>query len=383
MDRKKRKGRRRRFLNYCTPSYPPNFITLLTFSLLLSSTYMTSYHATEAAAQTPTKNFSMYDNSTSGIKIQYPSDWHIISSNDSLVRFITPAENDSDTYLEGLSISKPVTLCGNTSLTDAMNRIAVNHVKSGAELNETKPIVLKNGNSAYKLIYTFINPQFGMLKGQDILTINDNKLYAIQYTAQSLEYYNYLPIVQEMIDSLQILNSSDTMKKVLNDSDNQTEELLTYTDNNYGISMKYPSDWTKEEIDTTPRNYDIDVVQFHSPYSCDPGKYNAEFSITIRIYRDESTPKNVDEELEYVIDKGNIWSTNFNVIESGTNTTLAGYPAYKIVWNETIDETDLKVMEMGTIVRGDVYVVEYRAEPGRYPIFLAIVQHMINSLKIK
>jgi hypothetical protein len=39
-------------------------------------------------------------------------------------------------------------------------------------------------------------------------------------------------------------------------------------------------------------------------------------------------------------------------------------------------------MEMGIIIRGDVYVVDYRAEPERYSILLPIVEQMINSLKI-
>jgi hypothetical protein len=226
--------------------------------------------------------------------------------------------------------------------------LAADHTKFGIDI---KPIFLKNGNTANKLVYTFMDPPYGMIK--------------------------------KMIDSSQGLNASDPQKVLNNDDENQTNKFLTYTNDNYGISLHYPTDWRKEEVDTTPRDYDIEVVQFYSPQSRAPGKYNAEFSIMIRMYGEENAPKNVDEELEFVIDRGYIWSTNFNIAESNTNTTLAGYPAYKIVWTETIDDTLIKVMEMGIIIKGDAYIVEYRAEPGRYSIFSPIVQQMIDSLEIK
>jgi hypothetical protein len=94
-------------------------------------------------------------------------------------------------------------------------------------------------------------------------------------------------------------------------------------------------------------------------------------------------PKNINEEYEYVIDRGNVFSTNFKIIESYNNATLSGYPAYKLVWTEAINDTGIKVMEIGIISNGHVYAMEYRAEPERYSYYLPIIQQMLDSLKIK
>jgi hypothetical protein len=69
-----------------------------------------------------------------------------------------------------------------------------------------------------------------------------------------------------MIDSFQIQNASGPIKEVLNTDENQENKPpLTYTNHKYGLTMQYPYDWRKEEIDTTPRDYDIALVQFYSP----------------------------------------------------------------------------------------------------------------------
>lgn len=313
-------------------------------------------------ARTTSEDFLMFENGILEIRLQYPLDGHIIPSNNSLVRFVSPQEKDLDTSFQQLRIAtSPIAHYGNISRAELTNRIDAGHTKFGVDMkqNESKAIFPNNGNIANKLVYTFIGPQYGILNAQAS---------------------NYLPIVQN--DSLQVLKASDLPKILNNDGENQTNKFLAYTNDKYGISMHYPADWSKEEIDTTPRDYDIEVVQFYSPQSRAPGKYNVEFSIMIKMYRDENTPKNVDEELEHVIDVGNIWSTNFKIVESNANTTLASYPAYKIVWTEVIDDTPIKIMEKGIIIRGDVYVVKYRAELETYSIFLPIVQQMIDSLKI-
>jgi hypothetical protein len=77
--------------------------------------------------------------------------------------------------------------------------------------------------------------------------------------------------------------------------------------------------------------------------------------------------------------------TDFNLIESNTNSTLAEKPAYKLVYTETLedeDSTNLKTMETGTIIGERVYFIEYIAEEEKYSNYLPIIQMMINSIEI-
>ena len=87
------------------------------FSSLAISTMYTNQlqHAiaqtTNAASPKPTSDntFLPYENnSTLGIKIQYPANWERIESedNDLGVLFLSPSESNSDRFLEGFSISR-------------------------------------------------------------------------------------------------------------------------------------------------------------------------------------------------------------------------------------------------------------------------------------
>ena len=62
------------------------------------------------------------------------------------------------------------------------------------------------------LVYNYTNPQdLIAVKAMDIGTIsNDNRVYIISYYAEPVKYCRYLPTIQRMIDSFEIINSSTT-----------------------------------------------------------------------------------------------------------------------------------------------------------------------------
>jgi hypothetical protein len=357
---------------------------LLLFSLS-ASTAIISYSLQEAITDTTTNDFLTYKNSTLGIKIQYPVDWYRVNGNDSSVRFVAPQEGKLDRQLGELIISVgPSFLCGNISVTKFFElRIAdLQESNVGFNLLEQKSVILKDNNAAQVVVYTLFDPVYGTLKGHSVGIIKGNKLYTIGFLAKPHQYQIYLPTIQKMIDSFEILNSENTIKTISDKEINEKNGFQVYNNSNYGISMNYPVGWEKIENDTTPRDYDIDVVEFNNP-DCGPG-YTVDFSIMIRLYTEDLIPQNVAEELEYVIDRGNLYSTDFNVIESNSNITLSGYPAYKIVWTEEITEgIIIKVMEIGTIIDGSVYVITFRAEVEKYYDYLPVIEKMIDSLKIE
>ena len=66
--------------------------------------------------------------------------------------------------------------------------------------------------------------------------------------------------------------------------------------------------------------------------------------------------------------------TDFNLIESNTNSTLAGKPAYKLVYTDREDDTNFKTMEIGTIIGDRIYFIEYIAEEDKYSNYLPTVE---------
>jgi hypothetical protein len=77
--------------------------------------------------------------------------------------------------------------------------------------------------------------------------------------------------------------------------------------------------------------------------------------------------------------------TDFKVIESNTNITLAGAnnnPAYGLIYTDREDNTNYKTMEIGTIIGDRIYTIEYLAEENQYSNYLPTIQMMINSLQI-
>ena len=73
---------------------------------------------------------------------------------------------------------------------------------------------------------------------------------------------------------------------------------------------------------------------------------------------------------------------DFKVIESNTNSILACYPAYKLVFTEIEDDINYKSMEIGTIIGDKGHFVTYEAEEAQYLYYLPTVQKMIDSLRI-
>ena len=61
-------------------------------------------NVTSNKSQITVDQFVTYDNSTRGIKIDYPKGWSVIDQFG--LGFFSPKENDSDTFREGLLVSK-------------------------------------------------------------------------------------------------------------------------------------------------------------------------------------------------------------------------------------------------------------------------------------
>jgi hypothetical protein len=69
-------------------------------------------------------------------------------------------------------------------------------------------------------------------------------------------------------------------------------------------------------------------------------------------------------------------------IEAG-NATLAGAPAYRIVYVATDERDSLKVTEIWVIKDGKEYIITYKATPDNYDKYESTAQQMIDSFRIR
>src|SRR5918999_2328342 len=154
-----------------------------------------------------------------------------------------------------------------------------------------------------------------------------------------------------------------------------------YENPTYGINIQYPSNWRIDEGDVYADDYVTDIVSFIAPMRSDTESYAPSLSVSI-----DNPPPNLNENLnEYLNRITNDYDDilkEFELIESDTNSILAGKPAYKLVSIYEEDGIDYKSMEIGTIIGDKVYFITYYAEEEQYSNYLPTIQKMVSSLEM-
>ena len=181
--------------------------------MLLANT-TTQQQKTAIAQTTTTKehDFLTYENYTYAIRIQYPSDWERLEFNQRgnsvnvVVIFRSPPENSSDTKLENLLIQVGNLPFENIPLDEVISA-NINNLKQSLidfELIELNATTLSGNNPAYKVIYTNSEGE-DKHKTMQILSIKEDKAYLLTYSAEKRKYSDYLPTIEKMIDSFEIV----------------------------------------------------------------------------------------------------------------------------------------------------------------------------------
>jgi eukaryotic-like serine/threonine-protein kinase len=171
-----------------------------------------SFPLINAAAHPLTiSNFLTYVNPQDGFKIQYPSNWEkiefsrgIVEENRSiLVNFISPLEDASDVFREYFIIEK-----GNLSSHLSVKQYVDRHINTkktlpNFKLIESSPILVA-GKPAYKIVFTYSNPEVGTSKTMEILAASADKIYLLSFNADVQKYSDYLLAIDRMIKSFQL-----------------------------------------------------------------------------------------------------------------------------------------------------------------------------------
>ncbi|MGC1931025.1 MAG: hypothetical protein WA667_18805 [Candidatus Nitrosopolaris sp.] len=130
---------------------------------------------------------STYENRTYGIRVQYPSDWSVAGTNGStsaFANFFPPVgSNNAATVALGTMTLNNVTTLSNYALSTAIKDYEMKFPAFKLlELNTNSTLA---GNPAYTLIGTYQDPSFGLQKLMDVGTIIGDKVYYVQYFANT------------------------------------------------------------------------------------------------------------------------------------------------------------------------------------------------------
>ena len=139
----------------------------------------------------------------------------------------------------------------------------------------------------------------------------------------------------------------------------------------------YPANWDKQENTSSSNDNStlIDLVAFSPPF-----KNNSDIVGKLIVQVDNISDIKPITLAKYANDTVSDLRQDFRVSES--NATLAGNPAYKIVYTGLEASIDLKAMMVMTIKGDRAYIISYTAEPEKYSYYLPTVQKMIDSFEI-
>ena len=145
--------------------------------------------------------FTTYKSDEKSVSVNYPHDW-LITENANNVTIKSPHESSSDKFEEALRVLKVPYKNSLSALTEEIVGEAKANLPSFQIVNSSDTIL--GGIPANSLVYIYTDDRVGTLQEMVILTIKDDSAYIIGYTAESPKYTYYLPVVQKMINSIQI-----------------------------------------------------------------------------------------------------------------------------------------------------------------------------------
>jgi eukaryotic-like serine/threonine-protein kinase len=172
------------------------FITIVLTSLLF-------LHG-QALAQ---EQFLTYEDITTGISIQFPSNWEKSVNLNNFVTFRAPPETDTRVYPAALGLKIQELTSQNVPLQE-VTKVQMSELKKtnpDLKISESSSTTIA-GKPAHKVVFSATDNNQVKRKALQLWTVVDNQAILITYKAQPDKYSSYLPTIEKMINSFQIKN---------------------------------------------------------------------------------------------------------------------------------------------------------------------------------
>jgi hypothetical protein len=332
-------------------------------------------------------NFSSYVNKDYKFRINYPSPWFKIEESSS-IRFASPFEdkiNRSGFFVEdNLNEEFSIDITPKADLPPLeylVNSTLLLNKKNmpGFKIIDTNKTTFQ-GSEAYFVLYTYFNLEGRLqVKELNIYTILGESFYLLGYTSTPSNYERYLPIINEMLRTFSIINT--------------TKSVETFKDSINNFSIQYPSGWEVEHI-LGPKEGDMkDPFQDKYIFNLPDDDQRKISSPTIMLYIQDLSYSTLigEEQLQYVTNRiiseyENLQSQGISIgiVEMG-KTIISKTPAEFIIYNEHYEGLNyqIKRLEAYTIINDKLYTIIYTTLASNYNKNLPIALNMINSLRVE
>lgn len=247
-----------------------------------------------------------YTNSTYGITIQYPQGWGKFENSSAgvPVAFVLPKESDSDTGPRG-SVQIVVS---NISATDTLDMYTQNLIQEQEQsrhdfkLIDSAPTTLA-GNPAHKIVFT--SKIVYDVRSMYVYTIKNNFLYEVIYQAQANRYTYSLGIVQQMIDSFEIMPGV---------SPPSYGPLLIWTCDSF---HSQPNRSEKTDV-VAGQIFTVYLCSDNTDYQWSKSAYISDQTVVKQIEADFTQLKDFGREEQFPRSADRVWS--FKALQKGTST---------------------------------------------------------------
>jgi hypothetical protein len=162
---------------------------------------------------------------------------------------------------------------------------------------------------------------------------------------------------------------------IVRSEQSQNVNLTRYENKYLGITIDYPSNWTRTEYDQEESSNIISFAPSKQISSMLP-------FFTIQVSNVTTDNKTITEYIyEHIQDLKRNY-LDFKLIES-TATILASYPAHRIVYTFQMPylPEEYKTMELWVLNKNknNLYVIDYTTETSSYTEYVQVIKHIVNS----
>lgn len=197
-------------------------------------------------------------------------------------------------------------------------------------------------------------------------------------TGIKLALFATLAILGAIVASISIKNNKGeqylSLKRRGLRSLRQTQ-FTEYRNENYGIALKYPQDWTVEELED-PITGDIAVLI--APLENTSDSFQEKIYLSIDNYVTSQ-----EEYSQYLLDKIQDTSNTIDVSDRSDSVSLGDRKAQSIIYQRKQENIELQQKETFAFQNDRVYSLTYVAEKSKYQKFLNTANEVIKSFSIE
>lgn len=153
----------------------------------------------------------------------------------------------------------------------------------------------------------------------------------------------------------------------------RSNKFLTYKNLTYGIQIKYPDTWQRQDIENPVTK---ELVTFLSPQQSNTDIFQEKLTISV-----ENFSGTLKESTNLFINDINNYLPEAKIVKK-IPTTLANKPAQQLIFTGKSAGKSIKILQTWTLKGDRAYIITYTAITDDYENFINIVETIMKSLKI-